>query len=165
MFLSVRERSYLYYILYMVSYLAFIVTERIQGLTLFDEIPSMFHKQYLTYYLWAGWFFALLMARSFLDTKNSEPKLDKLIKLFLKINVVSFILTIFVDPVVAIQWGVVNTLFYAVFVSWVAFKVMMKGNPAARFYCIAWILNFCGAGVYGLTVGGYLPFNFITKSR
>jgi two-component system, sensor histidine kinase LadS len=164
MFLSVRERSFLYYIFYMISYLSFITTERVQGLTLFDEIPMMFHKQYLPYYVWSGWFFALLMARSFLDTKKNEPELDRLIKLFLKITVISLVITYYADPVSAIQWGILGTLTYAVLVSWMAFKVMMKGNPAARFYFIAWILNFSGAWIYALTVIGYLPFNFITSN-
>ena len=44
-----------------------------------------------------------------------------------------------------------------------AFKVMMRGNSDARFYFIAWILNFSGAGIYVLTTTGYIPFNFISS--
>jgi len=164
MFLSVRDNSFLYYIFYMLSYLIFLMTERSEGLTLFDEIPAMFHKQYLPYYAWTGWFFALLMARSFLDTKKNEPRLDQLIKLFLKITIVSLVITYYADTVTAIQWAILGTLTYSVLVSWVAFKVMMKGNPAARFYFIAWIFNFSGASVYALAVTGYLSFNFITSN-
>ncbi|UZE96101.1 response regulator [Alkalimarinus alittae] len=162
MFISVRERSFLFYILYMASYLVFLMTERVHGLSLFGDIPDVFHKKYLAFYIWASWFFALLMARSFLDTKEKEPGLDFVIKMFIGIVVISMTITAYTDLTTGIQWAVFCTLLYAILMAWIAYTVMMRGNAAARFYFVAWILNFGGVAIYALTVTGYIPYNFIT---
>ncbi len=162
MFFSVRESSFLFYILYMMSYLIFLMTERVHGLSLFGEIPSVFHKQNLSYYIWISWFFALLMARSFLETQKNQPGLDFVVKLFITIAVLSILITTSVSLAIGIQWAVFGTLVYAVLMAWLGYSVMMSGHSAARFYFIAWILNFSGVAIYALTVTGYFPFNFAT---
>ena len=162
MFISVREGSFLYYILYMVAYLVFLMTERVHGLSLLGDIPAFLHKQNLSYYIWASWFFALLMARSFLETKNKEPELDFIIKIFIYIVIISMAITAYTDQTTAIQWAVFCTFIYAILMAWVAYTVMMRGHAAARFYFVAWTLNFAGVGIYSLTVTGFLEFNFLT---
>ncbi|WP_250656120.1 response regulator [Alkalimarinus coralli] len=162
MFISVREKSFLFYILYMMAYLVFLMTERVHGLSAWGEIPSILHKQNLSYYIWGSWFFALLMARSFLDTKEKEPGLDFVVKVFIYIVLVSMVVTAYADLTTGIQWAVFGTLLYAVLMAWMAYTVMMRGNAAARFYFVAWILNFGGVAIYALTVTGFIPFNFIT---
>lgn len=164
MFISVRENSFLYYILYMVSYLIFLITERVHGLSLFGEVPAIFHKQYLAFYIWISWVFALLMARSFLETKEKEPEMDFVIKVFIWVVYISLIITTYTDLTTGIQWAVFSTLFYAVLMAWIAYSVMKRGNAAARFYFLAWILNFGGVAIYALTVTGYIPFNFLTSN-
>lgn len=162
MFISVRERSFLFYILYMMAYLVFLMTERVHGLSLLGEIPPILHKQYLSFYIWASWFFALMMARSFLDTREKEPGLDFVIKVFIYVVIVSMVITAYTDLTTGIQWAVLCTFLYAILMAWMAYSVMMRGNAAARFYFVAWILNFGGVAIYALTVTGYIPYNFMT---
>ncbi len=162
MFISVREVSFLYYILYMMAYLVFLMTERVHGVSLLGEIPTILHKQYLSFYIWASWFFALLMARSFLDTKEKEPGLDFIVKVFISVVVISMIVTTYTDQTTGIQWAVFCTFLYAILMAWIAYAVMVRGNAAARIYFVAWVLNFGGVAIYALTVTGYLPFNFMT---
>ena len=164
MFVSVRERSFLYYILYTSFYLLFITTDRIQGLTLFDEIPAMFHKQYLPYYIWIDGFFALLMVRSFLETNKKDKNLDKWIKFFIKVTIVSVVVTYYTDTVTAMQWAIFSMTIYGVLIAATSYKVIQQGSSATSFYCIAWILSLAGIGTYGLTVTGYLPYNIITSN-
>ena len=162
MFLSVRERSFLYYIFYMLFFLVFFTAERMHGLGLFGEIPVIFHKQYLPYYAWSGWFFAVLMVRAFLKTKKKEPKLDQLIVLFSRIALISLVVTHYTDAATAIHWAVFGTLSYSILMPWIAFKAMQRDDSAGRFYFMAWVITFTGAGTYSLAVTGYIPFNVIT---
>lgn len=162
MFISVRERSFLLYIFFMIAYLIFLMTERVHGLSLWGDIPSILHKQNLSYYIWGSWFFALLMARSFLETKEREPGLDFVIKVLICIVILSMVITAYTDLTTGIQWAVFCTMFYAILMVWIAYTVMMRGNAAARFYFAAWTLNFIGVVIYAFTVTGYLEFNFLT---
>ncbi len=164
MFISVREKTFLYYILYMASYLIFLITERVHGLSLVGEIPDFFHKTHLTFFIWIAWLFALALARSFLETKEHEPDLDAIIKLFIALASISIIVTPALDTTITIQWAVFGTIPYAIFMVWIAYVAMVRGNPVAHFYFTAWFLNFGGVAVYALTVTGNLPFNFVTSN-
>jgi len=164
MYISVKEQSFLFYILYMFFYMIFLITERVHGLSLFGEIPVFFHKHNLAYSIWVAWIFALLLARSFLETKANEPDLDGIIKIFISVASVSVAITAFMDVTTGIQWAVLGTIFYAVLMAWLAYAAIKRGNPMAHFYFMAWSLNFGGVILYGLTVTGYLPFNFMTSN-
>ena len=164
MFISVREKTFLYYISYMAAYLLFLLTERVHGLALFGEIPDFFHKDNLSTFIWVAWLFALILARSFLETKENEPDLDAIIKLFIALASVSVIIAPMLDTTITIQWAVFCTVPYAILMAWVAYIAMVRGNPVAHFYFTAWSLNFGGVVVYAFTVTGYLPFNFVTSN-
>ena len=164
MFISVREKTFLYYISYMASYLIFLVTERVHGISLIGDIPDFFHKENLAYYIWISWLFALVLARSFLETKEHEPDLDAIIKLFIALATISIIVTPILDITTTIQWAVLCTIPFAILMVWVAYIAMVRGNPVAHFYFTAWFLNFGGVAVYAFTVTGKLPFNFVTSN-
>ena len=164
MFISVGEKTFLYYISYMAAYLLFLVTERVHGLALFGEIPDFFHKTNLSTFIWIAWLFALILARSFLETKEHQPDLDAIIKLFIALASVSVIITPILNTTITIQWAVFCTVPYAILMAWVAYIAMVRGNPVAHFYFTAWSLNFGGVVIYAFTVTGYLPFNFVTSN-
>ena len=164
MYISVKESTFLYYILYMASYLIFLITERVHGLSLLGEIPTFFHKGNLFFFIWVTWLFALALARSFLETKEHEPDLDAIIKLFIALATVSIIVSPLISSTITIQWAVFGTIPYAILMVWIAYIAMVRGNTVAHFYFTAWFLNFGGVVVYAFTVTGHLPFNFITSN-
>jgi len=164
MFISVKESTFLYYILYMASYLIFLLTERVHGLTMLGDIPNFFHKDNLFIYIWTSWLFALALARSFLETKEHEPDLDAIIKLFMALATISMIVSPLISLTITIQWAVFGTIPYAIFMVWIAYIAMIRGNSVAHFYFTAWFLNFGGVVVYAFTVTGHMPFNFITSN-
>jgi PAS domain S-box-containing protein len=164
MFISVKETTFLYYIIYMSIYLTFLLTERVHGLTLFGDIPDLFHKENLTFYFWISWFFALMLARSFLETKENEPDLDAIIKLFISITLVSILVTPGLERTIRIQVAVFATIPYAILMVWISWIVIKRGNPVALFYFTAWFLNFSSVIVYALTITGFFPLNFMTSN-
>jgi len=164
MFISVKESTFLFYIFYMASYLIFLLTERVHGLSILSEIPNFFHKDNLSTFIWISWLFALALARSFLETKEHEPDLDAIIKLSIALATISIIVSPAISSTITIQWAVFGTIPYAILMVWVAYIAMIRGNSVAHFYFTAWFLNFGGVAVYAFTVTGYLPFNFITSN-
>ena len=159
---SVRERSNIYYVLYLVTAATFIVTEQVHGIQLFGERPWFLHKEFLHYQIIATWFFGLLMARSLLETAKRSPDLDQVIRVGLYSVVSTFVLALFMPYHVAMEWCVLVSIILSVVMIVVSFLSWRHYNPAAKAYFYAWTVALTGFVVYALTVMGFLPLNIVT---
>nr|WP_133007646.1 7TM diverse intracellular signaling domain-containing protein [Marinobacter sp. JH2] len=159
---SVRERSNIYYLLYLVSAVLFTATEQVHGVQLFDERPALLNKDYLHYHIIFTLFFGLLMARSLLETRHRSPDLDKVLVVCLYAVVATFVLALFMPYAVTMEWIVVASILMSSLLIVVSYLSWRYYNPAARAYFFAWAAALIGFGVYGLTVIGYLPLNTFT---
>ncbi len=159
---AVRERSNIYYVLYLVSATVFIATEQVHGIQLLEERPALLNKEYLHYQIIMTWFWGLLMARSLLETRERSADLDKVIQLCLYSIVATFVLSLFLPYHTAMEWIVLASILLSVILIVVSYLSWRYYNPAARSYFFAWTLALVGFGIYGLTVMGYLPLNMFT---
>src|SRR5690554_717696 len=159
---SVRERSNIYYVLYLVCAGVFISTEQVHGVQLLDERPALLNKDFLHYQITLTWFFGLLMARSLLETRERSPDLDQVLRLCLYSVVLTFILSVFMPYSVAMEWIVLVSILLSIILIVVSYLSWRYYNPAARAYFFAWTMALIGFGIYALTVMGYLPLNTFT---
>ena len=159
---SVRERSNIYYVLYLVSATVFIATEQVHGIQLLEERPVLLNKEYLHYQIIMTWFWGLLMARSLLETRERSADLDTVIQLCLYSIVATFVLSLFLPYHTAMEWIVLASILLSVILIVISYLSWRYYNPAARSYFFAWTLALVGFGIYGLTVMGFLPFNMFT---
>ncbi|MGO1659669.1 MAG: response regulator [Marinobacter sp.] len=160
---SVRERSNIYYVLYLVSAAVFIATEQVHGIQLLDSRPALFNKEYLHYQIIMTWFWGLLMARALLETATRSVDLDRIIKLCIYGVILTFVLSLFLPYHVAMEWIVIGSVFICLILIVISFLSWRYYNPAARSYFFAWALALIGFGIYALTVMGYLPLNTFTS--
>ncbi|MGC8119719.1 response regulator [Marinobacter sp. VGCF2001] len=160
---SVRERSNIYYVLYLVCAAVFIGTEQVHGVQLLDSRPALLNKEYLHFQIILTWFFGLLMARSLLETRQRSPDLDQVLRLCLYSVVTTFALSFFMPYSVAMEWIVVGSILLSVILIVVSYLSWRYYNPAARSYFFAWTLALIGFGIYAFTVMGYLPLNTFTS--
>ncbi|MFV8572187.1 response regulator [Marinobacter sp. SBS5] len=159
---SVRERSNIYYLLYLVSAVVFTAAEQVHGIQLFDERPALLNKEYLHFHIIFTLFFGLLMARSLLETRHRSPDLDKVLVVCLHAVVATFVLALFMPYSVTMEWIVVASILVSSILIVVSYLSWRYYNPAARAYFFAWAAALIGFGVYGLMVIGYLPLNTFT---
>ncbi|WP_303289996.1 response regulator [Marinobacter sp. SS5-14b] len=159
---SVRERSNIYYLLYLVCAAVFTANEQVHGVQLLDSRPALLSKEYLHFQIILTWFFGLLMARSLLETRQRSPDLDHVIMLCLYSVVATFVLSIFIPYSVAMEWILVGSILLSIILIVVSYLSWHYYNPAARAYFFAWTLALTGFGIYALTVMGYLPLNTFT---
>ncbi|MGF2735851.1 response regulator [Marinobacter sp. DUT-1] len=160
---SVRERSNIYYVLYLVSATIFIFTEQVHGVQLLDSRPALFNKEYLHFQIVLTWFWGLLMARSLLETRERSRDLDQIVRLCLYSVGVTFLLCFFLPYHVAMEWIVLGSIMLSIIMIVVSYLSWRYYNPAARSYFFAWTLALIGFGIYALTVMGYLPLNTFTS--
>lgn len=160
---SVRERSNIYYVLYLVSAAVFIATEQVHGIQLLDSRPALFNKEYLHFQIIMTWFWGLLMARALLETRARSMDLDRIIKLCIYSVILTFVLSLFLPYHIAMEWIVIGSVLLCLILIVVSYLSWRYYNPAARSYFFAWTLALIGFGIYALTVMGYLPLNTFTS--
>jgi len=159
---SVRERSNIYYVLYLVSAAVFIATEQVHGIQLLDSRPALFNKEYLHFQIIMTWFWGLLMARALLETRTRSPDLDRVLVMCLYSVFLTFVLSLFVPYHIAMEWIVIGSVLLCLILIVISYLSWRYYNPAARSYFFAWALALMGFGIYALTVMGYLPLNTFT---
>ena len=143
---SVRERSNVYYVLYLVSAVVFIATEQVHVVQLFDERPAILNKENLHFTIIMTWFWGLLMARSLLETKERSADLDRVIMLCLYSIVATFVLSFFLPYHTAMEWIVLASILLSVIMIVVSYLSWRYYNPAARAYFFAWTLALSRGG-------------------
>nr|WP_165857287.1 7TM diverse intracellular signaling domain-containing protein [Marinobacter sp. JSM 1782161] len=159
---SVRERSNVYYVLYLVFAALFIATEQVHGLQLFDQRPWFLDKAYLHYQILLTWFFGIQMARGLLELPQRSPDLDKTMRVCLTGVVVTFVLSLFMPYHVAMEWTVIGSITLSIVMILTSYWAWKHFNPAARTYFFAWTCTLAGVGLYALTVMGFFPLNYLT---
>ncbi len=159
---SVRERSNIYYVLYLVSAGVFIATEQVHGIQLLDSRPALFNKEYLHLQIIMTWFWGLLMARALLETRTRSLDLDRVLIMCRHSVLLTFVLSLFVPYHIAMEWIVIGSMILCLILIVVSYLSWRYYNPAARSYFFAWTLALVGFGIYGMTVMGYLPLNTFT---
>ena len=162
-YFAVRDVSYLYYVLYITSIVAFQAIIRSHGITIFGEDVELLDKRYLPLAAWITWFAVIQLTRKFLNTENVHPGLDQLLKLFLSFAIACGFLSYAVKFDTAIQWMVISSTAYMILVPAVAFYCWKKGNSSARFFFFAWLGLQIGMLIYAFTVLGFLPTNGLTN--
>ncbi|HEY8399670.1 MAG TPA: sensor histidine kinase [Cytophagaceae bacterium] len=170
LFIALRDRSYLYYILYIVFF----------GLTQTGWHGTSFE------YLWpdSPWFnnqsvfifpslcgiFAMFFVRSFLQTKERLVHWNKVGYVMQSLAVIPVIVSLCSSflPQKTILWNeylvVFNTIIFSPYMIIMGVKVYNQGYKPARFFLFAWVTLLVGISIYVLKSIGLLPHNFFTDS-
>ena len=164
LFVSVRDRNYLIYVLF------------VAGMAVFQAALTGLGTQFL----WPGqlWFgthappigtvlaatFGLLFARSFLSSAARTPRIDKLILLEVAGFLASLVVALAVSETVgtylitALVLVTVTTLMIAGLIG------MRHQHPGARNFVVAWVVLLVGVLVLALHNIGMLPTNVLTAN-
>lgn len=162
LFLAIRERVYLFYSIYVVSFATiWIARTGFAFQFLWPQHPSWD----VSYRPFAGAFaiiFSTLFVREFLDTRRRSPLVDFLLR---GVIIAVFLLCVanagavhFYMPVVIALIG----LFLCMFYPCVAFVAMVRGYRPARLFLVAWTALLVGNAVYILMYLRVLPLTFFT---
>ena len=159
-YFSVRDVSYLYYVLYIASIMGFQLTVKAHGIHVFGDV-ELLDKKYIPFMAWTSWFAMIQLSRNFLNTREAHPGLDQFLRLCLRFAIASGIISYMVTFSTAIEWMVNFSMLYMVMVPIVAFYCWMKGNSAARFFFFAWFLMQMAMLTYAMIVIGVFPVSIL----
>ncbi|GGH25425.1 histidine kinase [Sphingobacterium alkalisoli] len=164
LFFSVRERGYLYYVLYVV----------------FAGITQMGIKGYSFQYLWPYWpdlatkgpiifgslsgLSALLFADSFLQLKRNANRVRWVFKVFIVLFIGTSLLALFNWKQTAFLYMQLTTGVASLFVLYVSYRVMINGYKPARYFVFGWTILLLGSVVFLLKDYGVLEYNDFTSN-
>jgi len=163
LFLSIREESYFYYVIFQIANILTLLA--LSGVALRYLWPSYpdINNVIIPFLIVLAHVLAIMFTRTYLDTKRLLPKQDKMLLAILVFSIVILMLTAVLDYYHGIILSVVvlfvttPSLFTVGLIAYFRYKVR-----ASKFYMIAWILLLIGTTLTGLKNIGLMPINFLT---
>jgi len=163
LYTAFRDKNYLYYCLFIFTYLISHITLTGKGFELLFGTYPWLRMKVLATLIGVCCIWMILLARSFLNIKSYHIGLYRSLTIIFWVSIGVTIFSI-IGPY-AISIKICST--YIVFASLtilaagcVAFK---NNDPNSRYFIIAWIPIILGIIIYVLKTFGYLPANFFTE--
>lgn len=158
LFFFLRDRNYLYYILYIAAFtLAQLGVNRFDLGFLWPRCPHFANLSHPVFFN-LTFFFGGLFCRSFLNARERVPWIDKAILLMMGVSLLGVALTFISGYAAGIKCVVYfSAMFGPVFMLAAGIKCWIQGMVTARYYTIAWSVFLVGAIVFNLRNMGILP--------
>jgi len=153
-----RDKNYIYYVLYISFFLLVqFANTRMDAEYIYFNMPALANIFYPI--LWhLTLFFAVLFAKSFLDTKDKFPKINFVMNIFGLVSLIGIGLTIFLGYEVGLLPLVFITgIFLPPLLLFSGVYTWIKGQTTARYFVIAWLLLVISAIAFNLYNIGVLP--------
>lgn len=162
-FFSVKDKSYIYYVIYIL--LVLITQTCLQGYPFQYLWPNnlIIAKYSLFIFPSLVGIAGLVFMNVFLDVKKYNLKLFKASYLFTLVYLVSFILgmlELYKASQIIMQ---INAMAVSVFMLFTAIYIVKKGVQPAKYFLLAWSIFLLGVIAFVLKDNGVLPYNNFTR--
>ncbi len=161
-YFSVKDRSYLYYVIYLIF--VGLTQLSIKGYTfqyLWPNHPAFASISAVVFASLSG-ISAILVTKSFLQTETNSPKFDVFLKTQIMIFVISLI-SCLIDSRIGFQIMQVGTSITTISILIISCILMIRGYTPAIFFFSAWSILVAGAVVFLLKDYNLLPYNTFTS--
>nr|WP_204558336.1 diguanylate cyclase [Bacillus ectoiniformans] len=161
LFFSLKEKSYIYYVLYMFSFMAYQATMNAFDLELTGHLlPPWILFRTLPISCTLLVCFMILFGKEFLELKTHLPKHNRILNIFLCFTMLA-LLSIFTVPNLAVINDAITLLTVVVlaFLWSSGLTMLLKGFKMARFYMIGWTVLLGSMLIQGFGFLGWIPIN------
>lgn len=162
-YLSVKDKSYLYYVFYILFIGLTQVTLTGYTLTyLFAGNATLFNKAIVVFPALAG-VSALLFIRNFLHTDVYMPRANKLLWVWIVAYSAGALTRIAGFDSISSRIIDITALTASVMVYYISISLSMKGHRSAVFFLVAWTMFILGLLLFVFRNLGILPYNLFTN--
>lgn len=164
-YLSTKDKSYLYYILYIIS--VALVQLNITGLGFKYLWPDQYAFEKFSVYIFPSLtaFASIGFIREFLQTKRFVPRLDKGFWVIVLLYFITLLNAVFGDKYLSYNLLNVNALILSLYmISIAAFIHLRHKYRPALFFLVAWTVFLMSIIVFVVKDFGLLPYNLFTVS-
>ena len=161
-FLSVRDTSYLYYILYIASFGLYQISVNGAGIEYFWPDSPWWANAATPFLIGSAALFGCQFARSFLHTAEHSPWVDRLLLVLMACGAAVMILALCISYATALRLATYLALLFTVVIFAAGILAWLRGMRVARYFIVAWTAFLVGGIVNTLMVLGYVPNVFLT---
>lgn len=161
-YISIRDQSYLFYILYIAAFGLYQVSVNGAGVQFLWPDRPWWANAATSLLIGATGLFGCLFTRSFLRTAEHSRWMDRLLRLIIGFSVVVMVLALTTDYGLSLRLATALALLFTLAVFAAGILAWLRGMRVARYFIIAWSALLVGGQINTLMVLGHLPHNFLT---
>ncbi|MFJ3053419.1 7TM diverse intracellular signaling domain-containing protein [Pseudomonas nitroreducens] len=161
-FLSVRDTSYLYYILYIASFGFYQISVNGAGIEYFWPNNPWWANASTPFLIGSAGLFGCQFARSFLHTREHSLWIDRILRVLMGVGALVMVLALTVSYAVALRLATYLALAFTVVIFTAGIVAWLRGMRVARYFIFAWSAFLLGGIINTLMVLGFLPNIFLT---
>ncbi|MFA6283702.1 MAG: 7TM diverse intracellular signaling domain-containing protein [Desulfurivibrionaceae bacterium] len=160
-YLGLKDSTYLYYVLFVFSYMLFQLSVNGMAFQYFWPNQIWWANNCTPFFIFLSYIFATQFTRNILNTARNVPRIDAVLRAGLVLSTIGSVLTFFLVYNLSIRLATLMSLTVVILIV-AGFICMIKGYRPARYYFLAWSVSMLGVTVYALKTFGVLPHIFIT---
>jgi len=160
-YLGLKDITYLYYVLFVFTYMLFQLSLNGMAFQYFWPNQIWWANNCTPLFIFLAYIFATQFTRNILDTARNVPRIDGILRAGLVLSIIGAALTLFVGYNLSIRLATLMSLTVVALIV-AGFICMVKGYRPARYYFLAWSVSMLGVTVYALKTFGVLPHTFMT---
>ena len=161
-YLSVRDTSYLYYILYIASFGLYQLSVNGAGIQYFWPDDPWWANASTPFLIGSAALFGCQFARSFLHTGEHSPWVDRALLVLMALGALVMLLALTSSYATALRLATSLALAFTVVIFSAGVLAWLRGMRVARYFIFAWTAFLVGGVINTLMVLGYLPYSFFT---
>ena len=161
-FVTVRDTSYLYYILYIASFGLYQVSVNGAGIRYLWPDNPWWANASTPFLIGSAALFGCQFARSFLHTGKHSPWVDRLLRLLMAAGALAMVLALTSSYATALRLATCVALAFTAVVFVAGVLAWRRGMRVARYFIIAWSAFLLGGLINTLMVLGLLPYTYFT---
>ncbi len=161
-YLSVRDTSYLYYIVYIASFGLYQLSVNGAAVEYFWPDSPWWANAATPFFIGSAGLFGSQFARSFLQTSRHSPWVDRVLLALMAFGALVMALSLMTSYALALRLATTLALVFTVVIYVAGIVAWCRGLRVARYFIIAWSAFLFGGVINTLMVLGYLPNVFLT---
>ncbi|MCP5468825.1 MAG: response regulator [Deltaproteobacteria bacterium] len=161
LFIAVKDRPYIYYVLFILTFAIFQLSVFGISVRIFpNAIWWNLHQRHIFGNL--APLFAMQFARSFFNSSQYLPRTDR----YMKLGIYAFIAGIFLTVFISNYWGgfvlATSIMVFSVVLMIANIQRVWQGNKPARYFLLSWSIMVASSSVYQLWSFGLISYNILT---
>lgn len=164
LFISIREESYLYYVVFSFGYLFFQISLKGYGFAYIWPEAMNWNSYAISTFIGICNLSIVLLNIKFLNLKVTNPRARNVMSVVAVISALSLVASIFAPYSLTIRLNSTLALVICCLSLILGYAALLKGQDDARNYCLAWTATFTGVSILGAVKFGFLGANFWTNN-
>lgn len=164
LYLSLRDRNYLFYILYLAAYSLFQLSYNGVSFQYLWPGSPWFHHKGLIFFTSTGLAAGMVFANTFLRLKIYAPVMRRIFRVVIPLALLYGFLAFFIDNHYGLIFANIIALICSFLTLTAAIFSYRGGYKAARFFLAGWIIFLSGVCIVSLTNQGFMEFSFFTNN-